>query len=141
MTFRNQIEPIAAAHIISPIPLQIPPQGSRIIAAIMTDEPYVPGSEQDIRNVMKLLVDSIKLWQVRAVTADKILKAILAAPPQKRASLSVADIDALVRDIRPQAGAAADLWAEQVEKKLEEGDFLNAARLYASQQFWKGSGL
>jgi hypothetical protein len=107
----------------------------------MTDQPYVFGSEQDIRNVMKLLVEAIKLWQVRAVTQDKILNAILAAPPQKRAALSVADIDALTKDIRPQAGAAADLWAEQVEKKLEEGDYLNAARLYASQQFWAGSGL
>ena len=107
----------------------------------MTDEPYVPGSEQDIRNVMKLLVDAIKLWQVRAVTEDKILNAILASPPQKRADLSVADIDALTKDIRPQAGAAADLWAEQVERKLEQGDYLNAARVYASQQFWAGSGL
>jgi hypothetical protein len=100
-----------------------------------------PGSDEDVRQVMKLLVDSIKLWQVRAVTVDKILNAILAAPPQKRASLSVADIDALVKDIRPQAGAAADLWADQVERKLEQGDYLNAARIYASQQFWKGSGL
>jgi hypothetical protein len=107
----------------------------------MTDGIPTPGSEKDIRNVMKLLVDAVKLWQVRAVTAEKILNALLAAHPQKRASLSVADIDALVKDIRPQAGAAADLWAEQVEKKLEEGDYLNAARIYASQQFWKGSGL
>jgi len=107
----------------------------------MTDEPHQFGGEQDIRNVMKLLVEAIKLWQVRAVTVDKILNAIMAAPPQKRASLSVADIDALARDIRPQAGAAADLWAEQVEKKLQEGDYLNAARIYASQQFWKGEGM
>ena len=89
---------------------------------------------------MKLLVDAIKLWQVRAVTSDKILNAIMAVHPQKRAALSAADIDALVRDIRPQAGAAADLMAEQVERKLEEGDFLNAARVYASQQFWNSSG-
>jgi hypothetical protein len=107
----------------------------------MTNEPYQFGSEQDIRNVMKLLVEAIKLWQVRAVTQDKILNAILAAPPQKRASLSVVDIDALARDIRPQAGAAADLLAEQVERKIEKGDYLNAARIYASQQFWKGEGM
>jgi hypothetical protein len=107
----------------------------------MTGEPYQFGSEQDLRNVMQLLVEAIKLWQVRAVTVDKILNAILAAPPQKRASLSVADIDALARDIRPQAGAAADLWAEQVEKKIKSGDFLNAARVYASQQFWKSEGM
>jgi hypothetical protein len=107
----------------------------------MTDQPYQFGSEQDLRNVMQLLVDAIKLWQVRAVTVDKILNAIMAAPPQKRAALSVADIDALARDIRPQAGAAADLMAAQVEKKLKSGDFLNAARVYASQQFWKGEGM
>lgn len=107
----------------------------------MTNEIPLPGSDQDIRQVMKLLVDAVKLWQVRAVTVDKILNAILAAPPQKRAGLSVADIDALTKDIRPQAGAAADLWAEQVERKLEQGDYLNAARIYASQQFWNGSGL
>ena len=107
----------------------------------MANEPYQFGSEEDLRNVMLLLVDAVKLWQVRAVTVDKILNAIMAAPPQKRASLTVADIDALARDIRPQAAAAADLMAEQVEKKLREGDFLNAARIYASQQFWKGEGM
>ena len=74
------------------------------------------------------------------MTADKILNAILAAHPQKRAAL-LADIDALVRDIRPQAGAAADLMAEQVEQKLEGETFLNAARLYASKQFWNSEGL
>lgn len=113
---------------------------AHIISPIMANQQYQFGSEQDIRNVMKLLVDTVKLWQVRAVTQDKILNAIMAAPPQKRANLSVADIDALARDIRPQAGAAADLMADQVEKKLEDGDYLNAARVYASQQFWEGSG-
>ena len=107
----------------------------------MPNEPYQFGSEEDLRNVIQLLVNAVKLWQVRAVTVDKFLNAILAAPPQKRALLSVADIDALARDIRPQAGAAADLMAEQVEKKLKEGDFLNAVRVYASQQFWKSEGM
>ena len=33
-------------------------------SATMANEPYQFGSEQDIRNVMKLLVEAIKLWQV-----------------------------------------------------------------------------
>jgi hypothetical protein len=103
----------------------------------MATEPYPFGSEQDLRNVILLLVKAHKLWQVRAETLNKILNAIMAAPPPKRAALSVADIDALTRDIRPQAEAAADLLAEQVEKKLADGDFLNAVRIYASQQFWE----
>lgn len=96
----------------------------------------VPGSEQDQRNVIRLLVKAHKLWQVRAVTLDKVLNAVMALPRAKRAALSVADIEAITLSVRPMVEAGAQQWAEQVERKLEKGDFLNAARVYASQQFW-----
>jgi len=103
----------------------------------MPDEPYQFGSEQDLRNVIQLLVNAHKLWQSRAVTLDKVLNGIMAHSPTKRANLTVQDIDAITRRVQPIVEAEVQLKAEQVEAKLKEGDFLNALRIYASQQFWR----
>ncbi len=100
-------------------------------------EPYVFGSEKDLRKVIQLLVNAHKLWQSRAMTLDKVLNGIMAQSPTKRGSLTAQDIDAITRQIQPIVEAQAQLNAEQVEKKLKDGDFLNAVRIYASQQFWK----
>ena len=103
----------------------------------MPDEPYQFGSEQDLRNVIQLLVNAHKLWQSRAVTLDRILNGIMAQSPTKRANLTVRDIDTITRQIQPIVDAEVQLKAEQVERKLKDGDYLNAVRIYASQQFWK----
>lgn len=103
----------------------------------MTEQPYQFGNEQDLRNVIQLLVDAHKLWQSRAVTANKTLHAIMAMNPKKRANLTEQDIHAIASRVQPIAEADAQMKAEQVEKKLKSGDFLNAVRVYASQQFWK----
>jgi hypothetical protein len=103
----------------------------------MPDEPYQFGSEQDLRNVIQLLVNAHKLWQSRALTLDRILNGIMAQSPTKRANLTVRDIDTITRQIQPIVDAEVQLKAEQVERKLKDGDYLNAVRIYASQQFWK----
>ncbi len=100
----------------------------------MTDEPYKLGSEQDLRNVIRLLLLAYKRQQVRAETLDKVLSAVMAFPPTERANLSESRIVSLIDHVRGQAGAASDLYSEQIEKRLESGDFLNALRIYASQQ-------
>lgn len=71
------------------------------------------------------------------MTLDRILNGIMAQSPTKRANLTVRDIDTITRQIQPIVDAEVQLKAEQVERKLKDGDYLNAVRIYASQQFWK----
>jgi hypothetical protein len=100
----------------------------------VANEPYQFGSEEDLRNVIRLLLLAYKRQQVRAETLDKVLSAVMALPPKERAGLSENHIISLIENVRVQAGAASDLYSEQIEKRLKNGDFLNALRIYASQQ-------
>ena len=102
----------------------------------MADQHHQFDNEQDLRNVIRLLLRAYKRQQVRAATLNKILSSVMELPPAKRAALTASNIDALVKDIRPRAGDACDLYSEQIEQRLKNGDFLNALRTYASQQLW-----
>jgi hypothetical protein len=117
-------------------------ESPRIIAAIMTDKPYPFGEEEDWRNVLLILIEAHKKWQVRAVSLNAVLNAVLALPPARRAAMSANEVDALTREGNAKAAQVVDRQSAQVEKRLKETDhrmLLEALRVYASQQFWPGA--
>ena len=73
--------------------------------ATMTDQPYPFGSEEDLRNVIRLLVNAHKKWQVRAVRLNELLNTVMALPPKTRANLTVANITATGEQITPRIEA------------------------------------
>ena len=108
----------------------------------MTDKPYPFGEEEDWRNVVLILIEAHKKWQLRAASLNAVVNAILALPPAKRAAMSANEVEALTQEALAKARPIVDKQSAQVEKRLKETDhrmLLEALRVYASQQFWPGA--
>ena len=108
----------------------------------MTDKPYPFGEEEDWRNVILLIIEAHKKWQLRAASLNAVLNAVLALPPAKRAAMSVSEVEALTQQALAKAVPIVDKQSAEVERRLKEPDhrmLLEALRVYASQQFWPGA--
>jgi hypothetical protein len=100
----------------------------------------IPGldKERDLRNVIVILVEALKLYKARAYTTDKLLTALMGLPPTKRAELTTAYVNSEATRLRLEFDDAAKKEAVHVEKALSgSGEFVDALRLYASRQHWK----
>jgi len=96
--------------------------------------------DRELRKVILLLVQAHKTQLARAASYRILLMAATdeTANLKRGRYLSLADIEQELPRIRAQTEPAADAEARQVEAALNgEKDFLEALRVYASQQFWR----
>jgi hypothetical protein len=94
--------------------------------------------DRELRNIILLPVKACRLYQGRAVTANTSLTWLIGLPPNKRASLTAAQLQAYSQEIRPQIQKMADAEAKQAVEALEgEGDFVFPLQVYASKCHWK----
>jgi hypothetical protein len=93
--------------------------------------------DRDLRNVILLLVKAVKLYKVRALTANTVLASLMALPPNKRAALTESYVQSEAMRISQAAEIGANKESAQIEKALSsEAAFLMALRVYASRQHW-----
>ena len=94
-------------------------------------------NDRDLRNVILILVKAVKLYKVRALTANKVLSSVMALPPNKRAALPPPYVQSEATRIRGLVENGVNKEADKVEKALSgDAAFLEALRIYASQQHW-----
>lgn len=94
--------------------------------------------DRDLRNVLQLLINGLKLYKARAHTSNKLLSAVMALHPTKRSELTTEYVNSELRKFRGLYDDAAQKEAANIEKALSgDGDFLETLRVYASQQFWE----
>jgi hypothetical protein len=94
-------------------------------------------NDRALRNVILILVKGCKQYHVEALTANAALTMVMSLPPNKRAALTGAQLEAYAQEIRPKIQEMANKGTAQVEQALEGStDFLNLLGLYASTCHW-----
>lgn len=76
--------------------------------------------EQDIREQFLRLLQVCKIYQVRAFSLNHALTKIAQLPPNKRAALTMAQIEELVAEKRDDASLIANGLAARVEEALSK---------------------
>jgi hypothetical protein len=88
--------------------------------------------DRDLRNAILLLVRICKLFQVRSLSLNTALSAIVDLPPAKRAKLTHAQILEEVQKAETHAKQVADELSGRIEEALAGSDpFLQYLRIYA----------
>jgi hypothetical protein len=97
-------------------------------------------NDRDLRNVILLLVKASKLYQARAYTANKVLTALMGLPPTNRAALTTEYVSSEATRIHSLCEEPVNKQAQRIEKALAgDGEFLEALRVYASEQLRNAS--
>ena len=96
------------------------------------------GNDRDLRNVLIILVEGCKKHHLRAMTLNTCLTWVLELPPNIRAALTLAQLEAQCAKFQEAAAPIVDKRAAQLEKVLSgDKEFLEILRIYASQQHWE----
>ena len=88
--------------------------------------------DRDLRNAILMLVRICKLFQLRSLSLNTALSAIMDLPPKQRAKLTQAQIHEEVQKAQTHANQVADELSSRIEDALS-GDkpFLQYLRIYA----------
>jgi hypothetical protein len=96
---------------------------------------------RDLRNVIELLLKSHKIFKSRATALRMVLEEICGNQASRSGAQLRAQIEARFPEILAKTDEAVNAQAQQIETRLKsEDNFLDALRVYASQQFWSGRG-
>jgi hypothetical protein len=94
-------------------------------------------TDRQLRNVILILVDAVRLYKARAYTANDLLNTLMVLPPTKRAETTPQSLQSDANRIRAKFEQDASREAQQVIKALEgDGDYYFALQIYASKQHW-----
>ena len=86
---------------------------------------------REIRQAILDLLNLCKQYQVRTLSLNTALTAILQLPPDKKAELKAADLEAAIEKAADQASQLADGLSASLEKALSgDKDFLILLELY-----------
>jgi hypothetical protein len=94
-------------------------------------------NDRDLRDILIILVEACKKHHLRAMTLNTCLTWMIELPPNSRAALTLAQLEAQCAKFQEAAAPIVDKRAPQLEQVLS-GDkpFLEALRIYASEQHW-----